>query len=78
MIPYHLHGGDIQTLVGRVDIAKGGAERNHVDVGIALGEQTALKTGVNAAHNGLLTEELLVGGNDGVAQLLSALIFQAG
>ena len=36
VIPYHLYGRDVQTLLWSVNIAQGRAERYHVEVRIAL------------------------------------------
>ena len=42
MIPNHLNGRDVQTLVRSMHVAQRRTERNHVEVRVALREQTAL------------------------------------
>ena len=69
MIPDHLDGGDVQTLIGRVDETEGGAEAHHVEVGVTLREEAALETCMDAANDGLFLEELLVGCYDNLLQL---------
>ena len=61
VVPNHLDGGDVQTLVRRVDTTQGGAEADHVEVRVALGEEAALQTGMDATNHRHLAEELLVG-----------------
>jgi hypothetical protein len=42
MIPDHLNGGDVKSLVGGMYEAQGGAEADHIELGITLGEEAAL------------------------------------
>ena len=51
----------MQALVGRMDKTEGRTETHHVEVGVALREQTALQTGMDASHDGSLAEQFLVG-----------------
>ena len=64
MIPDHLYSGDVETLVGSMYEAQSGAEADHVELGITLGEEAALQSGVDATYDGILAEELLVGVDD--------------
>ena len=57
MIPHHLYGGDMKSFVGRMYVSQGGAEADHVEVGVALREESELETGMDAANDGLLAEE---------------------
>ena len=68
MIPYHLDGGDVETLVGGVNESQGRAEAHHVELGIALREESALESGMDAAHDGVVAEEFLVRGNHDLLQ----------
>ena len=58
MIPYHLHCWDMQTLLRSMHKTQGWSERHHVEVGIALREETALQTSVDATHIGFLAKQL--------------------
>ena len=60
MIPYHLYGGNVQAFVGGVYATQGRTKRYHVEVGVAFGKQSTLKTSVNATHDGLFTKQFLV------------------
>ena len=69
MIPYHLNCRDEESLVGGVNEAQGGAEADHVELRIALGEESALESGMYAAHDGSLAEEFLVALHHDLLQL---------
>ena len=69
VVPYHLHCGNEQALVGGVDTSEGGTERHHVHVGITLREETALQTGMDAQNLWILAEEFTVGVNHELRQL---------
>ena len=60
VIPYHLYGGDEQTLVGRVNAAQRRTEAYHVELGIFLREETTFQSGVDSQNLGLFAEETLV------------------
>ena len=58
----------MKALVGGMHETQGGAETYHVEVGVALGEESALESGMDATHHGVMTEELHVGVNDNLLQ----------
>ena len=60
VIPYHLYGGDEQTLVGRVNAAQRRTEAYHVELGIFLREEATFQSGVDSQNLGLFAEEALV------------------
>ena len=64
MIPNHLYGRDVETLIWRVDKPQCRTEAHHVEVRIAFREETALEASMDATNYGLLAEQLLVGGYD--------------
>ena len=60
MTPNHINGRDKETLIRRVNTAKGRTHTYHVEVWVALCEETTLETSVDTEHLWLLAEELLV------------------
>ena len=68
VVPYHLNSRNEKALVGCVNETKGGAEANQIKIRVALREKTSLQTCVDAANDGLLTEELLVSVNGDLLQ----------
>ena len=69
MIPNHLYGWNVETFIRCVDKTQRRAETYHVEVRIALREETALQTSMDATNYGLLAEQLLVGGYDDFREL---------
>ena len=74
MIPNHLHSRYVEAFFGSVHIAKCRTKRNHVEVRIALGEETTLKACVNTLYFRILAEELLVSIDSQLCQLAIGLL----
>lgn len=78
MIPNHLYGRDVETLIRCVDKPQCRTEAHHVEVRIAFREETALETGMDATNDRSLAKQFLVGGYDDFREFGVCLIFQAG
>ena len=57
-----VQAGQVQSLARSVDSAEGGAEGYHVQMRVFVQEESALQSGVDGPHYGILAEEAAVGG----------------
>ena len=57
MIPYHLYGWYQQALVGSVNKSQCWTKAYHIQLWVALREQTALQSGVDTANDWFLTKQ---------------------
>lgn len=60
MAPYHVDSRNQQPLVGRMHTSQRGSHAHHVQIGIALGEKTALQSSVNTNNFRLFAKQLAI------------------